>query len=360
VFEHLKGKRVLLTGHTGFKGAWMAAWLHKIGAKVRAISLPAESKEDLSLKLNLSGMLDEHLVDIRDGTTVIPLIRDFDPEVVIHMAAQALVLRSYNDPVTTHATNYLGTLNVLEGCRKAKSLKGIVCITTDKVYENHESDQGYAEHERLGGHDPYSASKAASEILIKSHWQSFFKDQGVAVYPVRAGNVIGGCDWCTNRIVPDFFRAYFKNEPLILRNPDAVRPWQHVLEPVHAYLHIAEGMVTGKLKGYEPFNIGPERSSFVSVGELIELFGQAIAKRSGRKPEVRIERSPIVETKVLWLNREKIERQMGWKPVVNIKQSAEIIADCYLDVAKAKTEKEVREIITKNIETYGSMRATHG
>ena len=274
-----RGKQVFLTGHTGFKGAWMALWLSKMGAKVTGISLPPNSTPNLFTLANVAQLTNSHFVDIRDADAVSNIVQKAQPEIVLHLAAQALVRPGYRDPLGTFATNVMGTANVLNAARGVNSVKAIVAVTTDKVYKNLETGRAYKENDQLGGYDPYSASKAASEIIISSYRDSYLAEQGVAVASARAGNVIGGGDWSEDRLIPDAVRAWDSNLPLEIRRPNAVRPWQHVLEPLNGYLVLAEKIYSdASLVG--AYNFGPEPHEAATVQKVIELANQVYGSGS--------------------------------------------------------------------------------
>jgi CDP-glucose 4,6-dehydratase len=265
-----KGKRVLLTGQTGFKGAWLALWLHRLGADVVGISLPPTTTPNLFTLANVPSLCDSHFCDIRDAESLAALVQRSQPEVVFHLAAQALVRASYRDPLTTFASNVMGTANTLDALRALDSVRAVVVITTDKVYQNLEQPLPYRETDALGGHDPYSASKAAAEIVISSYRASFLDGKGIAVASARAGNVIGGGDWSEDRLIPDAIRAWNAGHPLQIRRPGAVRPWQHVLEPLCAYLQLAEHLWRQPaLAG--AYNFGPQTHEAATVREVVQL-----------------------------------------------------------------------------------------
>ena len=278
------GKRVLLTGHTGFKGSWLALWLLQMGACVSGIALDPDTSPNLFDALHLAGtdlpgqLLDQR-ADIRDANALAALVAEADPEVVLHLAAQPLVRRSYSDPLGTWATNVQGSLHVLEALRSLAHPCAVVMVTTDKVYANREWCYGYRETDRLGGHDPYSASKAAAELAIAS-WRASFcgvaphQTPHLAIATARAGNVIGGGDWAADRIVPDAMRACAAGEPLVLRNPQATRPWQHVLEPLSGYLVLAEALHRDPAAYAEAWNFGPHLEANRPVAELVEALHQ--------------------------------------------------------------------------------------
>lgn len=264
------GKRVLVTGHTGFKGAWLALWLHQLGAKVIGISLPAATTPNLFSLAGIEAMTASHFCDIRDAAGLAVLIDKAQPEIVFHLAAQALVHPGYRDPLTTFATNVQGTANLLDALRTSDSVRTVVAVTTDKVYKNLEQSYPYRETDALGGHDPYSASKAAAEIVIASYRDSYLSEKGIAVASARAGNVIGGGDWSEDRLIPDAIRAWNAGQPLQIRRPQATRPWQHVLEPLAGYVMLAEKLwhqpaVAGA------YNFGPETHEAATVRHVVQL-----------------------------------------------------------------------------------------
>ena len=264
-----RGKRVLLTGHTGFKGGWMTIWLRHLGADVLGISLPPAGKTNLFDLARVAAGIESYFCDIRDANQLAAVVRTGQPEIVFHFAAQALVRASYSDPLGTLASNVMGSANLLESLRGLDRIRVAVMVTTDKVYDNLERPTPYGEEDRLGGHDPYSASKAASELVIASYRDAFLRKQGVAVASARAGNVIGGGDWSVDRLIPDALRAWRTDQVLQVRRPDAIRPWQHVLEPLHGYLRLAETL------WHEPdvsgaYNFGPHTHAAATVRDVVE------------------------------------------------------------------------------------------
>lgn len=270
-----RGKRVLLTGHTGFKGSWLALWLKRLGAKVTGIAIEPNTSPSLFKLTDIQEDMTSHYCDIRDLAKIQILIESVQPEVVFHLAAQPLVRASYKDPLDTFSTNIIGTVNILDSLRKVESCKVAVMVTTDKVYRNKEWFYPYRESDALGGYDPYSASKAASEIVISSYRDSFLAQQGLAVGSARAGNVIGGGDWSQDRLIPDAVRAWQAGDTLEIRNPKATRPWQHVLEPLAGYLTLAYKLWTQPdLAG--AYNFGPQPHEVASVRTVIELAKLAI------------------------------------------------------------------------------------
>ncbi len=302
-----KGRRVLVTGHTGFKGSWLSLWLTGLGAQVSGLALAPDTDPALFDQLGLAGMLDHALVDIRDAQSVAARVEEVRPEVVFHLAAQPLVLRSYEAPVETWETNVSGTLHLLDALTRAGRPVHLVVVTTDKVYENREWEHPYRETDRLGGRDPYSASKAATEILAAS-WRDSFGGT-VRIATARAGNVIGGGDWAINRIVPDIVRALQAGRPVELRNPQAVRPWQHVLEPIAGYLRLAETLA-GDAGHARAYNFGPAPGDFRSVQDLTE---RVLAIWPGEWRDLSRPSAPH-EAGVLAVASDLARHRLGWAP----------------------------------------------
>lgn len=270
-----KDRRVLLTGHTGFKGAWLAFWLARMGARVTGLALPSVTMQSLSDQLQIGKLCDSRLGDIRDPQVVEAVVTDACPEVVFHLAAQALVRESYREPVATFATNVMGTVHVLDALRRSPDTRVAVMVTTDKVYRNREWHWPYREDDALGGHDPYSASKASSESVIESWRLSFLQERGLAVASARAGNVIGGGDWSVDRLVPDALRAWQAGRVLEIRSPDSIRPWQHVLDPLAGYLLLAERLWKD-VSLADSYNFGPQTHEAATVREVIEIAKQYV------------------------------------------------------------------------------------
>jgi len=265
------GKRVFITGHTGFKGGWMVLWLKKLGAVVKGYSLEPNTKPSLFEVANIAKNIESEIGDIRDLEILKNSVLSFAPEIIIHMAAQPLVRQSYQDPVGTYQSNIMGTVNILESVRHCKSVKAFVNVTTDKCYENKEWVWGYRENESMGGHDPYSSSKGCSELITSAYRESFFKGKtDVSLASARAGNVIGGGDWANDRLIPDALRAFDSGNSVNIRNPLAVRPWQHVLEPVSGYLMLAEKLYYSLDEYAEGWNFGPDDRDAKPVGEVLE------------------------------------------------------------------------------------------
>ncbi len=321
-----QNKRVLVTGHTGFKGAWLAEWLLGLGAKVTGLALPPATEPALFNQLGLASRLDHRIGDIRDLATVRAVVADCQPEYVFHLAAQALVRLSYDQPVETYATNVLGTAHVLEAVRLAQSPCTVIAITTDKCYENREWVHSYREEDAMGGYDPYSSSKGAAELVIQAYRQSFFSNPNggpeIRLASVRAGNVIGGGDWATDRIIPDCIRALQRGEAIPVRNKVATRPWQHVLEPLSGYLWLGaqlgadtRGAAASPLAS--AFNFGPALTSNRTVAALV----QEVLKHWPGRWEDRSDPHAVHEARLLNLATDKAHHFLSWQPVWNFEQT---------------------------------------
>ncbi len=320
-----RGKKVLLTGHTGFKGAWLSLWLKKMGAEVCGFSLVAE-KESLFNILDLESDLEKSIIgDIRNSQDLEKAVQDFEPEIMIHMAAQALVRQSYFDPLETYQTNVIGTLNVFEAARKCKTLKVITNITTDKCYENKEINYAYKEKDSLGGYDPYSSSKACAEILTSSYRRSFFSKEGISLASVRAGNVIGGGDFSTDRIIPDIFRAICNNKEVELRSPKSIRPWQHVLEPILGYLALSKNLFEKGDDFAKAYNFGPNSDSEQNVENLTRKFIEEIGVGSYKINS----NADLHEAGILKLDNSLVKEEIGWNPRLSFNESISWTANWY-------------------------------
>jgi CDP-glucose 4,6-dehydratase len=342
--EFWRGRRVLLTGHTGFKGAWMSLWLKGLGAEVTGYALPPAAEPNLwaivgapaqtshgsdsarDAGTTRAGTLRSLIADIRDVRRVGESVAAADPQIVIHMAAQALVRESYRDPLGTYATNVMGTAALLQACRSAAHLECVVVVTSDKVYENHGGGRAFDEGDRMGGHDPYSSSKACTELLAASFRDSFFAD-GPPIATARAGNVIGGGDWSPERLIPDCVRALEAGESVNLRYPDAIRPWQHVLEPLSGYLTLAQALVEAPRETPRAVNFGPDPASFCTVSEVVDAFGTRFAGRPGW---IRDPTPAPLEAQALTLSSALARRALGWHPSLDIRESLSWTADWYL------------------------------
>lgn len=312
-------KRVLLTGHTGFKGSWLTLWLHRLGAKVTGIALPPLTEPNLFTEAKIEALCESHLCDIRDPLALADLIQAAQPEVVFHLAAQPLVRAGYREPLATFETNVMGTTYVLDALRGLDSARVAVMVTTDKVYRDNDSPRHYREGDPLGGRDPYSASKAASEIVIASYREAFLATQGVAVASARAGNVIGGGDWSADRLIPDAIRAWQAGQVLQVRRPLAVRPWQHVLEPLFGYLTLAQRLWEQSAPA-EAYNFGPDASAAVSVGEVIEL-----ARRAFGRGQVKYGDGTDGPYESAWLalDASKAQAALGIAPILSLAQAVD-------------------------------------
>jgi CDP-glucose 4,6-dehydratase len=314
-----RDRRVLLTGHTGFKGAWLTLWLHRLGAKVTGIALPPATTPNLYTEAGFAALCESHFCDICDATALADLIRAARPEIVLHLAAQPLVRASYREPRETFATNVMGTIHVLDALRGLDTMRVAIMVTTDKVYRDSNSSRPHREDDALGGRDPYSASKAASEIVIASYRASFLSAQGVAVASARAGNVIGGGDWSEDRLIPDAVRAWQAGQVLRVRRPLAVRPWQHVLDPLFGYLTLAQRLWEQSATA-EAYNFGPDASAVVSVGEVIEL-----ARRAFGRGQVQYGDGTDGPYESAWLalDASKAQAALGVAPILSLAQAVD-------------------------------------
>jgi len=345
-----RGKRVLLTGHTGFKGSWLALWLQRLGADVTGLALPPNTMPNLFELAHIEDGISNHFCDIRHPKALAKIIHNARPEIVFHLAAQPLVRASYRDPLATYATNVMGTAHLLDALRGLDGAKVAVMVTTDKVYRNNEWHYPYRETDALGGHDPYSASKAASEIIIASYRDAYLAEQGVVVASARAGNVIGGGDWSEDRLIPDAVRAWQKGKmPLEIRRPQAIRPWQHVLEPLAGYLTLAQKLWQHpELAG--AFNFGPHTHEAATVREVIEQArtnygrGEVIYSNSSTSPHeagwLALETAKTRETLGIapqWPLAETVKRTMGWYKAQN--QGADARSLCEVEIAQYEASK---------------------
>ena len=324
------GRRVLVTGHTGFKGSWLAIWLDLLGCHVTGLSLRPSTGPALFEIGGISALCESHLVDIRNVKKVIGLVEKVQPEVVFHLAAQALVRQGYRDPIDTFSTNTMGTVNILEAVRSTNSVKAMVMVTTDKVYRNTARPKPYKEDDTLGGDDPYSASNTASEHIISSYTNAFLRSQGVAVASARAGNVIGGGDWAPERLIPDAIRAWSDNRSLEVRHPESIRPWQHVLEPLHGYIILAQQLAS-KLELASAFNFGPDFDEVASVRRVIEL-----AQHSWGDAQVTWNDSLSQLHEVGWLRLDsrKSSDELGVQPVWGIDEAVQRTITWYRNQAQ--------------------------
>jgi len=346
-----RDRRVLVTGHTGFKGSWLALWLDAMGARVAGLALPPENADGL-YTLAPARLEHEVLGDICVRERVERALADARPEVVFHLAAQSLVRRSYAAPCETFMTNAIGTAHLLDAVRRTPSVRAVVVATTDKVYENPERGEPFVEGDPLGGHDPYSASKACAELVTASFRKSFFQsDDAPAIATARAGNVIGGGDWAEDRVVPDIVRAARRDEPVRLRNPTAVRPWQHVLEPLAGYLMMAQAIATGDKRDIGALNFAPDPQSFKTVAQLVEAMSRALGSKRGWVQEPGPQPH---EARVLTLNADRARALLGWQPILDFSETVEWTAAWYraLD-GKADMKRTTLEQIAAYSERLG-------
>jgi CDP-glucose 4,6-dehydratase len=321
----ISGRRVLVTGHTGFTGGWLTLWLRAIGCEVMGLALPANTEPNLFSCARLSEQMNSRFGDIRDFATVMQAMETARPGIVFHLAAQPLVSRGFADPLETFATNIIGTAHVLEAARLQPGVKAVVCVTTDKVYADHDFKEGYRETDRLGGRDPYAASKAAAEVVAACYRDSMAeRGNAVLIATARGGNIIGGGDWSSDRIVPDFVRAAVAGTPLTLRRPEAVRPWQHVLALVHGYLMLASRLIEGDAACAAAWNFGPRDGDAVPVLDLVEQLGKA-----WKRPEISYMKGSFPETHFLHLDSSKARRELGWRPALDFESAVALTAEWY-------------------------------
>jgi CDP-glucose 4,6-dehydratase len=313
--EFWRGKRVFLTGHTGFKGSWLSLWLQSLGAELGGLALAAPTEPSLFHVARVGDGMQSTLGDIRDLDTVVRAMQAFQPEIVIHMAAQPLVRLSYSEPVETYATNVMGTVHVLEAVRRCGTVRCVVAVTTDKCYENREWEWGYRESEPMGGHDPYSNSKGCAELVTSAYRRSFLQKAGIALASARAGNVIGGGDWASDRLVPDILRAFERGEPVVIRNPNSTRPWQHVLEPLSGYLTLAQQLWSGESEFADGWNFGPRDEDAQPVMWIVERMAAVWGEGAGWRLD--LGEHPH-EAHYLKLDISKARHRLGWQPRWNL------------------------------------------
>jgi CDP-glucose 4,6-dehydratase len=349
--EFWRDRRVFLTGHTGFKGAWMSLWLRQMGAKVTGYSLAPHTEPNLFDLVAVKSA--SHIGDIRDEAKLRDALTGSDPQIIIHMAAQALVRESYRDPVATYATNVLGTGILLQACRTLNHLECVLVVTSDKVYENHEEGHPFIESDRLGGHDPYSNSKACAELLTGSFRDSFFNG-GPPIASVRAGNVIGGGDWSQDRLIPDCVRALAANEPVALRFPGAVRPWQHVLEPLSGYLALAQALVRAPASAPRAVNFGPNPSSFCRVHEVVDAFSVRFSGRPGWRRDTGVNPK---EAAALTLSSALAHSSLQWYPRLGIGETLAWTADWYQAYAAGEDMVKFSEVQIRQYESLPAVPA---
>ena len=342
-----QGKKILITGHTGFKGSWLTAFLYNFNAKILGISLPGESNGQFKFFKKIKIFKDSRF-DICDYRKLEKTIKNFKPDFIFHLAAQSLVIKSIQDPVQTWKSNLIGTLNILNCLRELKHNCTAILITSDKCYKNKEILRGYKEADELGGSDPYSASKASAEICINSFFQTYLKNKtNIKIASCRAGNVIGGGDWSENRIIPDFIKAWKKNEPLIVRNPNSTRPWQFVLEPLYGYMLLAKNLKFNRKINGQSFNFGPKAKKHINVRELISIMTNYI---NFSKIKFSRNNKNSKESALLQLNSKKAKKNLTWETKLDINLTLNLISGWYEKFFTQK--KNVDSITLSQIKFY--------
>jgi CDP-glucose 4,6-dehydratase len=351
VFKSFKGKKILVTGHTGFKGTWLSIWLKQLGAKVYGVSLDIPSNPSHFIETNLSSHIEDHRFDVRDAQSLAKLVQKIQPDFVFHMAAQALVRKSYENPLDTISINALGSANLLDSLRSLNKNVVAIMITSDKAYDNVEWVWGYRETDTLGGKDPYSASKGMAEIVIRSYVDSFFSnpDSNVRVGITRAGNVIGGGDWAIDRIVPDCMQAWANGQTVDIRSPHATRPWQHVLEPLSGYLCLAENLYLSNQNHGEAYNFGPSAYQNYPVSKLIDEMAKYWDQIKWN--DVSDNSLNVSEAGLLKLNCDKALFDLEWHSVLNFEDTIKMTVDWYMKFYKNNSHSML-DFTTSQIETY--------
>jgi CDP-glucose 4,6-dehydratase len=353
--KKFKNKKILITGHTGFKGAWLSQILLNWGACVTGVALKPKTNPNLFDPLKIENRINNYFTNIRDFKKINEIVKKEKPEIVFHLAAQPIVRESYDRPLYTFETNIIGTANILEAIKETDAVKSAVIITTDKVYKNNESGRPFKEDDKLGGDDPYSASKAGAEIVIDSYIKSFFnpadynKKHKTLIASARAGNVIGGGDWSDDRLVPDLIKGIFHNKKIIIRNPDAVRPWQHVLEPLYGYLLLATKLQEGKKCFSGGWNFGPNNQNFLTVEEFTKLALKILNKGVY---VIKKDLDSKHENKLLKLNSNKTKKQLNWQQELNIKKTLELTFEWYKNFYNKEdiidvTNRQIKSFFTK-------------
>ena len=349
----LRGERIFVTGHTGFTGGWLVSWLKRIGCDVAGLALSPATEPNLFSAANIADGIESTMGDVRDFAAVRTAVERHRPSIIIHLAAQPLVSKSFVDPIETFATNALGTAHVLEAARLVADVKAVVCITTDKVYRDQDWVWGYREQDPLGGKDPYSASKACAELVAASYRATLAeRGNGVLIANARGGNIIGGGDWSADRIVPDFVRAVTTCQPISLRSPRAVRPWQHVMALVHGYLVLAAGLLSGDRSAADNWNFGPGDEAARTVGDLVEQLSTVWTR-----PEITYGAGSFPETRFLHLDSTKARTLLSWIPPLSFADTVELTASWYRDYA-ASPEK-ASQITARQIEQYREAVRNH-
>lgn len=346
------GRRVFLTGHTGFKGSWMSLWLQQLGCEVTGYALEPNTYPSLFCQAEVARGMTSVIGDIRDQATLEAAVQAADPEIMIHMAAQPLVGYSFDNPLETYDVNVIGTARVLEACRGRDALKAIVVVTTDKCYENRDWHWGYREDEPMGGFDPYSSSKACAELVTSAYRNSFFKPKGLPLASARAGNVIGGGDWAADRLVPDILRALEAGTTPKIRNFSAIRPWQHVLEPIRGYMMLAEHLVIRGMEYAEAWNFGPEDRDARPVSDIVS----GLMRRAGRAGQWQVTENHVShEAHHLKLDISKAKARLGWIPRLDFAQALDLITQWTEEAGKTRS---VREVTVEQILNYQKMESS--
>ena len=344
------GKKIIVTGHTGFKGSWLSFWLNKLGANVLGISNQVLTHPSFFEACNIKKKINSSILDIRNFKKLQKKILNFKPDYIFHLAAQALVKKSYDQPLLTWESNTLGTINLLETLRNYKKKCTVIIITSDKAYKNLELKRGYKENDILSGTDPYSASKACADIAAQSYIECFFKNSPVRVAIGRAGNVIGGGDWSKDRFIVDCFKSWVKNKPVLIRSPNATRPWQHVLEALNGYLKLAIKLNNNKKLNGQIYNFGPDKKSNYKVIDILKLI-----KKNWKEVSWIIKKdNKLKETILLKLNSTKAKKSLGWRNVLTINQTVELIIDWYKNYyfINSKVKNSIINLTNKQIEFY--------
>ena len=347
-----RGRKILITGHTGFKGSWLSLWLQKLGANAVGYALAPPTEPNLFKVAAVGDHMTSIIGDVRDLEHIRRVMQQHQPEIIIHMAAQSLVLQSYVDPVDTYAINIMGTVNVLEALRYSKSVKAAVSVTSDKCYGNNEWVSGYRESDPMGGHDPYSSSKGCAELVTSAFRNSYFAvashaNHTVALASARSGNVIGGGDWAPNRLVPDIMDAFAQRKAAIIRNPSAIRPWQHVLEPLAGYLRLAERLCENGMTYAEGWNFGPNESDAKSVSWVVNELAKLWGKEARWEPDPN---SHPHESNYLKLDCSKAKARLGWIPKLSLSTALEWTVEWYK--VYHRNSKEIRELTEKQISRF--------
>ena len=337
-----KNKKILITGHTGFKGSWLTIWLKKLGADITGFSKSVPTNPSLFETANIEKDIKSVVGDIQNYELLKETISKCEPEIIFHMAAQSLVIKSYSNPIETFSTNVMGTVNLLYAVKETKKAKIVINITSDKCYENNESLEGYTEDDPMGGYDPYSSSKGCAELITKSFRKSFFSsdhENNIGLASVRAGNVIGGGDWAENRLIPDIIRAIKNKENVKIRNPNALRPWQHVLDPLNGYISLAEKLWDDQKKHSEGWNFGPEKNEVKPVSWIIEEFNELWKNKINWV----VGNNELHEANNLILNCQKAKSRLGWNSKINTETALKMTIEWYTKYFDGKNMREVTE-----------------